>query len=122
MSFRNNRRFKIDNEILSEQQYIHIHEQNKKYLRSVNFKMPTPTDRRIRILDNFRENLLIEYKTFSTTAEERIERKFNYVRVKDSSTDKFVFLSVPNNLRGCKEAIAWTFGLSLPQYNLFFQT
>jgi len=122
MSFRNSRRFKVDTETLSEQQYVQIHDQNKKYLGSVNFKNPTPTDRRIRILDNFRENILIEYNTFSTTAEERIERKFNYVRVKDSSTSKYVFLSVPNNLRGCKEAIAWTFGLSLPQYNLFFQT
>lgn len=120
MSFRNNRGFKIGNESLTEQDYIRIHEENKKFLKRVNFKRST--DRWIRILDSYNQNLLIEYSTLSSTAEERIQRKFNYVRVRDSSTGKFVFLSVPNNLKECKEAIAWTFGLSLPQYDLFFQT
>jgi len=124
MSFRNNRGFRTDHENINEQHYVRIHEQNKKYLRRVNFQRLTDryTDPIIRIIDRFRENLLIEYKTSSSTAEERIDRKFNYIRVKDSSTDKFVFLSVPNQIKNCKEAIAWTFGLSLPQYNLFFQT
>ena len=120
MSFRNNRGFRVDNEALSEQFYVRIHEENKKNLRRANFQRPT--DKKIRIIDKFDENLLIEYNISSSTEEERIDRKFNYIRVKDSSTDKYIFLSVPNQIRNCKEAIAWTFGLSLPQYNLFFQT
>ncbi|MHA1255174.1 MAG: hypothetical protein ACTSPS_06185 [Promethearchaeota archaeon] len=47
---------------------------------------------------------------------------YKYVRVKDSSTDKLVFLSVPNNIRSCKGAIAWTFGFSEREYDLFFET
>jgi lipopolysaccharide export LptBFGC system permease protein LptF len=120
MSFRNTRGFRVDYDVQSEQYYVRIHDQNKKYFKGVNFKRII--DKRIRIIDSFKENILIEYNTLSSTAEERIERKYNYVRVKDSSTGKFVFLSVPNHLKECKEAIAWTFGLSLPQYNLFFQT
>lgn len=112
--------FRVDREALSEQHYVRIHEKNKRYLGGVNFKKLT--NKGIRIIDNFGENLLIEYNTSSSTEVERIDRKFNYLRVMDSSTDKFVFLSVPNQIRNCKEAIAWTFGLSLPEYNLFFQT
>ncbi|MFX0074730.1 MAG: hypothetical protein ACFE96_04775 [Candidatus Hermodarchaeota archaeon] len=120
MSFRNNKRFRTEYDRLTEQDYVRVHEENKKHLRELN--LPAPNFMGVRIIDTFGENLLIEYKTTFSTELETIERKFYYIRVKDSSTDKHVFLSVPNRIKNCKEAIAWTFGLSLREYDLFFQT
>jgi len=120
VSFRSNRGYRIDYDTLSEQEFVRIHEENKKHLKELSF--PNPIYRGIQIIDKFGENLLIEYRTSFSNEEERIDRKFNYIRVKDSSTGKYVFLSVPNRIKNCKEAIAWTFGLSLREYNLFFQT
>ena len=120
MSFRNNRGFRVESEALNEQHYIRIHEENKKYLGRIDFHKPSNNS--VQVIDSYRENILIQYRTSSSTEEERIDRKYSYIRVKDSSTNKYVFLSVPNQIRNCKEAIAWTFGLSLPEYDLFFQT
>ncbi len=120
MSFRNNRGFRTDYDTLNEQEYVRIHEENKKHLKELNF--PNLAYRGVQIIDSFGENLLIEYKTSFSNEVERIDRKFYYIRVKDSSTGKHIFLSVPNRIKNCKEAIAWTFGFSLPEYNLFFQT
>lgn len=47
--------------------------------------------------------------------------KFNngecYVKVKDTSTDREYLLFVPNNIKTCREGIAWTFGLKENEYN-----
>jgi hypothetical protein len=45
-----------------------------------------------------------------------------YVKVKDSSTDREYLLYVPNHLKTCKSAIAWTFGLSENEYNPIIET
>lgn len=45
-----------------------------------------------------------------------------YVKVKDSSTDRIYLLYVPNNMQTCRDAIAWTFGLSGNEYNPLIET
>lgn len=52
--------------------------------------------------------------------------KFNtgeqYVKVKDSSTDREYLIYVPNNIKSCKQGIAWTFGLREDEYNPIIET
>lgn len=43
--------------------------------------------------------------------------KERYVKVKDSSTEREYLLYVPNNIKRCREGIAWTFGLQENEYN-----
>ena len=45
-----------------------------------------------------------------------------HIRVKDSSTNKYHILSVPNDTRTCKEGIAWTFGMTPSEYNPIKET
>jgi hypothetical protein len=105
-----------DREVKHEEQYyIDLHEKNKKDLETIDIKRSI----QVRIIDQYEDNLLIEYHTNPNRFE---EHTFTYVRVKDTSTGKLVFLSVPNNIRNCKVAIAWTFGLTCEEYDLFFQT
>lgn len=98
-----------------EEYYIHLHEKNKKYLEKINID----SSPHVRIIDRYEDNHLIEYHTSPGGFEDHI---YQYVRVRDSSTGKFVFLSVPNDMFTCKDAIAWTFGLTSSEYDLFFQT
>jgi hypothetical protein len=96
--------------------YISLHEKNKNYLESLNldFGARGPT----RIIDRDGENLLVELtKRGSNTI-----TSYRYIRVKDSSTEKNVFLSVPNRISSCREAISWTFGLKPSEYDLLFET
>jgi hypothetical protein len=72
----------------------------------------------IRIVDKYNENLLIEY----TLNEVDAKTTYQYLRVKDSSTGGFTFLSVPNTVQFCKEAIAWTFNLKTEDFELLFET
>jgi hypothetical protein len=96
--------------------YISIHEKNKKYLESLNLDVVAsgPT----RIIDRDGENLLIELTQRGTSS----ITTYRYVRVKDSSTEKNVFLSVPNRMNSCRQAISWTFGLKPLEYDLLFET
>jgi len=103
----------VGGQTINTEQLIQIHEKNKEYLRSVGIN-----NNNVRIIDRFRENILLEY----LKSEGRTRCTYRYVRVRDSSTDKLVFLSVPNNIRSCKGAIAWTFGFSEREYDLFFET
>lgn len=45
-----------------------------------------------------------------------------YVRVKDSTTGNYYFLRVDPELKTCREAIAWTFGLSEDDYHPIMET
>lgn len=45
-----------------------------------------------------------------------------YVKVKDSSTDREYLLYVHNNIKTCREGIAWTFGLDEKEYNPIIET
>jgi hypothetical protein len=45
------------------------------------------------------------------------EEPIKLVRVKDSSTDRWYILRVPPEVRTCKQALAWTFGLEPEQYH-----
>ena len=45
-----------------------------------------------------------------------------FVRVKDATTRVFHFLRVPPSMTTCKQAIAWTFGMSPKNYNLEEET
>ena len=46
------------------------------------------------------------------------EEPLTYIVVKDVSTQKKYILRVPPEVKNCKEAIAWTFGMSEEEYNL----
>ena len=50
------------------------------------------------------------------------EESIKLVRVKDSSTNRYYLLRVPPNVRTCKEAVAWTFGMGEDQYNPLKET
>lgn len=39
-----------------------------------------------------------------------------YVKVRDSSTEREYLLYVPQNMKTCRQAIAWTFGLLEHEY------
>ncbi len=96
--------------------YINLHEKNKNYLE----RLPLDGVARgpTRIIDRDGENLLVELtKRGSNTI-----TTYRYVRVKDSSTGKNVFLSVPNRMSSCRQAISWTFGLKTSDYDLLFET
>jgi hypothetical protein len=44
------------------------------------------------------------------------------VKVRDATTKQFYFLRVPLSIRSCREAIAWTFGLTADEYNPIQET
>ena len=96
--------------------YVKLHEKNKKYLESLNLDVVAsgPT----RIVDRDGENLLVQLTKRGTSS----ITTYLYIRVKDSSTGKNVFLSVPSNMRSCRQAISWTFGLKTTEYDLSFET
>ncbi|MFX0033849.1 MAG: DUF6745 domain-containing protein [Candidatus Hodarchaeota archaeon] len=48
---------------------------------------------------------------------ERHGEPLTYIIVKDVSSRKYYILRVPPDIRTCKEALAWTFGLSPEEYN-----
>ena len=50
------------------------------------------------------------------------EEPIKLVKVKDPSTDKIYLLRVPLEMKTCKEAISWTFGLSAKDYNPIKET
>ena len=45
-----------------------------------------------------------------------------YVKVQDSSTEREYLLYVPGNMKTCKQAIAWTFGLGEAEYQPLIET
>ncbi|MFX0007026.1 MAG: hypothetical protein ACFFA7_04195 [Promethearchaeota archaeon] len=96
--------------------YISLHEKNKNYLESLNLDFGARGS--TRIIDRDGENLLVELtKRGSNTI-----TSYRYIRVKDSSTGKNIFLSVPNRISSCREAVSWTFGLKPSEYDLLFET
>ncbi|MDP1570799.1 MAG: hypothetical protein Q8L86_12445 [Vicinamibacterales bacterium] len=48
--------------------------------------------------------------------------KERYVKVKDASTEREYLLYVPDNVKTCREGIAWTFGLSEKEYDPAIET
>ena len=78
--------------MLDPDYYIDLHEKNKKYLESLNLDVIARGQ--TRIIDRDGENLLVEFTKRGTNS----ITTFRYVRVKDSSTGKNVFLSVPNKM------------------------
>jgi hypothetical protein len=51
-----------------------------------------------------------------------IDLKERYVKVKDSSTDREYLLFVESSCKTCREAIAWTFGLTEAEYSPIMET
>ncbi|MFX0002857.1 MAG: hypothetical protein ACFE9C_14305 [Candidatus Hodarchaeota archaeon] len=96
--------------------YIRLHDNNKRYLESLNLDYAPSGS--VRIIDRDKENLLVELTKRSTNS----ITTYRYVRVKDSSTGKNYFLSVPNKMSSCREAISWSFGLKPFEYDLLFET
>lgn len=95
---------------------IKVHERIKTYLEK-NFPFYFKRDnRRIRIIHREDSSILFDYYPSNG----RII--YRYIRVKDSSTGDFYFLSVPNEVRNCKEALAWTFRVPPNEYNLVKET
>ncbi len=100
---------------MNSTELIKRHTENKKFLQEADIYLG---HHRIKIIDRFKDNILLQYRreeSFKTTM-------YRYIRVKDSSTGKYVFLSVPNTIDRCKKAVAWTFGLSPQEYDLIFET
>ncbi len=96
--------------------YVALHDKNKKYLESLN--LDSIANGSVRIINREGENLLVELSKRTTNS----ITTYRYIRVKDSSTGKNVFLSVPNKMRSCRDAISWTFGLKPSEYDLLFET
>lgn len=48
--------------------------------------------------------------------------RLRFVKVRDSTTKKVYVLRVPPFVKNCREAIAWTFGLSVEEYNPIKET
>ena len=44
------------------------------------------------------------------------------VKVKDSTTGEIYLLRVPPTMKTCKEAVAWTFGMTAEEYVLEKET
>lgn len=87
-----------------------VHDRIKNYLeKNFNFLIRRDT-RRIRIIHKENNSILFDYHTSNGKA-------YRYIRVKDTSTGDFYFLSVPNEVRNCKDAVAWTFRIPPSEYN-----
>ena len=95
---------------------IKTHQQIKEYLEREfeNILRYNRIHQKIRIIHKEGDYILFDYLTWQYT--------YRYIRVKDTSTGKFYFLSVPIEIRTCKEAIAWTFGLKPSEYCLIKET
>ena len=52
----------------------------------------------------------------------RDEEPITMVKVKDSTTDDIYLLRVPPNMKTCREAVAWTFGMTAEEYVLEKET
>lgn len=118
------------------EELIQIHEHNKEVLQVLDKKydlpqlQPNPSD-----YSNY-----IKFKEFPKIEIEPIHRDgdyflfelfdssgtrlkgYHYVRVTDSSTGEHHFLSVPDKMKTCKEAIAWTFYMKSPEYHPLKET
>ena len=103
--------------MLNREAYIQLHEKNKRYLKNLGPNL-LKIGNGIRLIDKYKENLLIEY----AITDERSRTTYRYIRVQDSSTGEHVFLSVPNTINECKDAIAWTFNLKPKEFELLFET
>lgn len=94
---------------------VQIHEKNKSFLEQINFdEKGFSNNRSVNIIHVDHDLILVDYTSNRTT--------YRYLRVRDSSTRKFHFLSIPNNINKCKMAIAWTFGMDPAEYDLSFET
>jgi len=62
-----------------------------------------------------------DYKLIKLDWHEK-EEPIKLIRVKDSSTNRLYLLRVPPNMKTCKEAVAWTFGLNQEEYNPLKET
>jgi hypothetical protein len=102
--------------MVNQEFLIKLHEKNKKYLESLDLDRGPRGS--ARIIERDKHNVLVEL----TERKSNTIITYRYIRVKDSSTGKNYYLSVPNNMSTCRNAIAWTFGLSSRQYDLLFET
>ena len=95
---------------------IKVHDRIKAYLEK-NFPFYFNSDnRRIRIIHREDTSILFDYYPSNRRT------IYRYIRVKDTSTGDFYFLSVPNDVRNCREALAWTFRIPLSEYKLIKET
>ena len=86
-----------------------VHRQVKHFLQDI-----YNSSRFVDIIDRDGTSTLLEYSGGRYT--------LKYIRVKDSSTNKYHILSVPNDIRTCTEGIAWTFGMTPSEYNPIKET
>ena len=95
---------------------IKTHQKIKDYLEREfeNILRYNRIHQKIRIIHKEGENFLFDYLTWQYT--------YRYIRVKDTSTGKFYFLSVPTEMQTCKEAVAWTFWLTPSEYHPIKET
>lgn len=91
---------------------IQIHEGLKKYFDKSFFWLYNTNSERIEIIHEEEDSILFDYTSSSGRS------TYRYLRVKDISTGKFSFLSVPYELNTCGQAVAWTFGMTPSEYKL----
>ena len=88
--------------------HILQHEENKKFLATLDYmynKVKTNSlNLRVRVINRNKDDLLIELIKISPYD----ETTYKYVRVKDISTGKLVFLSVPPSFTRCREPIVFS--------------
>lgn len=95
---------------------LDVHDRIKNYLEK-NFDLSLTRDNgRVRIIHRENNSTLFDYHPSNR------RKIYRYIRVKDTSTGNFYFLSVPNEVRNCKEALAWTFRIPTSEYNLIKET
>jgi len=89
-----------------------IHEGLKKYFEKNFLFLYHTNSERIEIIDEEGDSILFDYTSSSGRS------TFRYLHVKDISTGKSSFLSIPYELNTCKQAVAWTFGMTPSEYIL----
>ena len=95
---------------------LKVHDRIKNYLEK-NFDLSLMNDNgRIRIIHRENESTLFDYHPSNR------RKIYRYIRVKDTSTGNFYFLSVPNEVRNCREALAWGFRIPPSEYKLIKET
>jgi hypothetical protein len=93
-----------------------VHDRIKNYLEK-NFDLSLmKADGRVRIIQRENDSMLLDYQSLNG------RNIYRYIRVKDTSTGNYYFLSVPNELKNCREALAWGFRIPPSEYNLVKET
>jgi len=107
--------------------FLFFKKQNQKILTARDIISCSNLEVRRELMRDFKyENLVKELRGIVINTDKtgeliklqvRKEESMKFVKVKDASTDREYIIRVPPNMKTCKEAVAWTFGLGEKEYN-----